>query len=59
MSVWTHSVLSLWAAYWAALFAQIAYLRTLDDGDGAVAFSWISRGLLAIGIGLFLMAKGV
>lgn len=59
MSAWTSSVLSLWAAYWAALFAQVAHLRTLDDGVGAAAFSWASRGLLAVGLCLFLLAKGV
>ncbi len=59
MSIWTDSVVSLWAAYWAAMFAQVAYLRMLDDGVGAVAFSWVSRGLLAVGIGFFLAAKGV
>ena len=50
-------VLGLWAAYWAALFAQVAHLRSLEDGAGALAFSWISRTLLAIGTGLFLVAK--
>lgn len=55
----TASALSLCAAYWAAMFAQVAYLRSLDDGVGAVAFSWLSRSLLTIGAGLFLMAKGM
>lgn len=59
MPLWISSILSLWAAYWAAMFAQIAYLRILDDGVGALAFSWISGGLLAIGLGFFLMARGV
>lgn len=58
MSTSAASVLSLWAAYWAALFAQVAYLRSMEDGEGAVAFSWLSRSLLAIG-GLCLLAKGL
>ncbi|WP_181017219.1 hypothetical protein [Methylobacterium sp. V23] len=51
------AVLGLWAAYWAALFAQVAHLRSLEDGVGALAFSWVSRTLLAIGTALFLLAK--
>ena len=57
MPMWIVSVLSLWAAYWAAMFAQIAHLRAIDDGVGAVAFSWISRAFLAVGFGLFVVAK--
>lgn len=56
--MWTASVPGRWAAYWAALFAQVAYLRSREDGVGAVAFSWLSRGFLAVGIGLFLLAGG-
>ncbi len=52
------SVLSLWAAYWAAMFAQVAYLRSLEDGDGVSGFLLVSKSLLAIGTALFLLAKG-
>jgi hypothetical protein len=55
--MWFTSVLALWSAYWAAMFAQVAHLRSLDDGAGVVTFSWLSRGLLAVGAGLFLIAK--
>lgn len=51
------AVLSLWSAYWAAMFAQIAHLRALDDGVAVGACAWISRGLLAVGIVCFLQAK--
>ncbi|MCJ2032637.1 hypothetical protein [Methylobacterium sp. J-068] len=56
--MWAVSALSLCAAYWAAMFAQIAHLRALDDGVGVVAFAWISRVFLAVGLGLFVVAKG-
>ncbi len=51
-----NAVLSLWAAYWAAIFAQLAHLRTQEDGVGARTFARIAGGLLAAGIGLFLSA---
>ncbi|WP_162940462.1 hypothetical protein [Methylorubrum aminovorans] len=51
------AVLSLWSAYWAAIFAQVAYLRALDDGMGVGAFAWISQGFLAVGFVFFLLAK--
>lgn len=57
-SPWIASVLGLWAAYWAAMFAQVAYLRAQDDGVGAIAFSRLSRTFLVIAVGLFLMVKG-
>lgn len=50
-------MLSLWAAYWAAMFAQVAHLRAIDDGIGAAAFSWVSGAFLTIGLGLFVMVK--
>ncbi|GJD30040.1 hypothetical protein PMNALOAF_1283 [Methylobacterium adhaesivum] len=58
MPTWIVSVLSLWAAYWAAMFAQVAHLRAVDDGVGAVAFSRISGAFLIVGLGLFVIAKG-
>ena len=57
MSTATASILGLWSAYWAALFAQLAHLRTLDDGVGASACGWVSRSLLIIGTAFFLLAK--
>ena len=51
------AVLSLWSAYWAAMFAQVAHLRALDDGVAVNTFAWISRGLLAVGVVFFLLAK--
>ena len=57
MSPWTASVLSLWAAYGSAVFAQFAHLRACDDGVGAATASWISRSLLAVALALFIMAK--
>ncbi|NEU14434.1 hypothetical protein G3T14_20230 [Methylobacterium sp. BTF04] len=62
MSTWTASAFGLWAAYWAAMFAQIAqiaHLRAIDDGVGAMGCSWISRSLLAVGFAFFLLAKGL
>jgi len=53
----TSAVLSLWSAYWAAIFAQVAHLRALDDGVGVSAFARLSRSLLAVGFGFFLIAK--
>lgn len=50
------AVISLWAAYWAAIFAQLAHLRTREDGVGAVTFARIAGLLLAAGIGFFLSA---
>lgn len=58
MSTATASILGLWSAYWAAMFAQIAHLRTLDDGVGATTCCWVSRSLLAVGTAFFLLAKG-
>ncbi|GJD31739.1 hypothetical protein PMNALOAF_3001 [Methylobacterium adhaesivum] len=58
MPTWIVSVLSLWAAYWAAMFAQVAHLRAVDDGVGAIAFSRISAAFLIVGLGLFIVAKG-
>ena len=58
MSTATASILGLWSAYWAAMFAQVAHLRTLDDGVGATTCGWVSRSLLAIGAAFFLLAKG-
>ncbi|WP_200945649.1 hypothetical protein [Methylobacterium sp. Leaf456] len=49
-----NAVLSLWAAYWAAIFAQLAHLRRQEDGVGAVTFARIAGVLLAVGLGLFL-----
>ncbi len=51
-----NAVLSLWAAYWAAIFAQLAHLRRQEDGVGATAFARIAGLLLAVGLGLFLAA---
>ncbi|MFY9293942.1 MAG: hypothetical protein WAP03_25085 [Methylorubrum rhodinum] len=51
-----NAVLGLWAAYWAAIFAQIAHLRMQEDAVGAVAFARIAGLLLAAGLGLFLSA---
>lgn len=51
-----NAVLGLWAAYWAAIFAQLAHLRTQEDGVGAVAFARIAGLLLAAAFGLFLGA---
>ncbi len=59
MPTWVASVLSLWAVYGAAMFAQVAYLRALDDGVGVVGFPWLSRSLLAVGTAFFLLAKGM
>ncbi len=53
MSTWSTTVVSLWAAYWAAIFAQVAHLRTRDDGVGASGFAWLSGALLAAGLGCF------
>ncbi len=58
MSTWSITVLGLWAAYWAALFAEVAHLRTRDDGVGAVAFAWLSGALLAAGTGCFASTLG-
>ena len=58
MPTWIVSVLSLWAAYWAAMFAQVAHLRAVDDSVGAVAFSRISGAFLIVGLELFVIAKG-
>lgn len=52
-----NAVLGLWAAYWAAIFAQLAHLRRQEDGVGAVAFARIAGILLAAGIGFFLSAR--
>ncbi|CAX23556.1 MAG: hypothetical protein MIN69_07045 [Methylorubrum extorquens] len=57
MPTLTSAVLSLWSAYWAAIFAQIAHLRALDDGVGVGAFARLSRSLLAVGFAFFLIAK--
>ena len=46
-----HLTLGLWAAYWAAIFAQLAHLRSCDDGVGARACAGIAGGLLAAGCG--------
>ncbi|TXN21316.1 MULTISPECIES: hypothetical protein [Methylobacterium] len=58
MSTWTATVLGLWAAYWAALFAQVAHLRMRDDGAGALAFGWLAGALLAAGTGFFVSTIG-
>ncbi|GEO98143.1 hypothetical protein [Methylobacterium haplocladii] len=58
MSTWSTTILSLWAAYWAAMFAQVAHLRTLDDGVGATGFAWLSGALLAAGTGFFANSIG-
>ncbi|MCK2053790.1 hypothetical protein [Methylobacterium sp. 37f] len=52
------SVLALWSAYWAAMFAQVAYLRSLDDGEGVSGFSFLSKSLLVLGAALFLLGRG-
>lgn len=46
MSAWSDCVASLWAAYWAAMLAQVARLRMCDDGDSAYAFAWTVAALL-------------
>ncbi|MFC7665160.1 MULTISPECIES: hypothetical protein [Methylorubrum] len=51
-----NAVLSLWAAYWAAIFAQVAHLRSQEDGVGAVTFARIAGLLLAAALGFFLSA---
>ena len=51
------AVLGLWAAYWAAIFAQLAHLRRCDDGVGAVACARIAGSLLAAGLGFLLLAR--
>lgn len=50
------AVLGLWAAYWAAIFAELAHLRRQEDGVGAVAFARIAGLLLAAGLGFLLNA---
>lgn len=57
MQIWLTSALGLWAAYWAAIFAQVAHLRRLDDGVGASACARIAGCLLAAGLALFLFAR--
>ncbi|MCJ2108774.1 hypothetical protein MKK70_26050 [Methylobacterium sp. E-041] len=52
------SILGLWSAYWAAMFAQIAHLRSLDDGVGAITCGRVARSLLIVGVAFFLVAKG-
>lgn len=56
MQIWLTSALSLWAAYWAAIFAQLAHLRRLEDGVGASACARIAGALLAAGLALHLLA---
>lgn len=58
MSTWSTTLLSLWAVYWAAMFAQVGHLRTLDDGAGAAGFAWLSAVLLVAGIGMFATTIG-
>lgn len=57
MQIWLTSVLSLWAAYWAAIFAELAHLRRRDDGVGAGTCARIAGSLLVAGLGLFLLAR--
>jgi len=57
VQIWLTSALGLWAAYWAAIFAQLAHLRRRDDGIGASACARIAGGLLAAGLALFLIAR--
>lgn len=57
MQIWVTSALSLWAAYWAAIFAQLAHLRRLDDGVGASACARLAGGLLVAGLALFLFSR--
>ncbi|WP_204165303.1 hypothetical protein [Methylobacterium radiodurans] len=57
MQIWLTSALSLWAAYWAAIFAELAHLRRREDGVGASACARIAGSLLAIGLSLFLLAR--
>ena len=44
-------ILGLWAAYWAAIFAELAHVRAHDDGVGARTCAGIAGGLLAAGCG--------
>ncbi|GJD88062.1 hypothetical protein BHAOGJBA_1573 [Methylobacterium hispanicum] len=57
MHTWLISALGLWAAYWAAIFAELAHLREREDGVGAVACARIAGSLLAAGLGLFLLGR--
>ena len=57
MSTWTASLLCLWSVYCAAMFAQVAHLRSIDDGVGAQACSRMAKGLLAVSSALLLFAK--
>ncbi len=57
MQIWLTSVLSLWAAYWAAIFAELAHLRRCEDGAGAGACARIAGSLLAAGLALFVLAR--
>jgi hypothetical protein len=56
MSASFASVVSLCTVYWAAMFAEVAHLRALDDGAGAVAFGFLSGALLMASLGFFLAA---
>ena len=57
MQIWLTSVLGLWAAYWAAIFAELAHLRRREDGVGAATCARIAGGLLGAGLGLLLLAR--
>ena len=51
------ATLGLWAAYWAAIFAQLAHLRARDDGVGAFVCAGISGSLLVTGAGVLLLTQ--